>query len=138
MPIAYIARGAQLLLIGDSGVGKSCLLLRFSDGTYTEQHLSTIGMDFKIKPVQFGGTYNTRVRELALATAGRDAPAQTRIKVVAALCQRTSRRVRLHRPLNIAPPVLTKPGRLRAIALSQTQTCGCRYGIQRGKNAFEL
>lgn len=45
----------QLLLIGDSGVGKSCLLLRFSDGTYTEQHLSTIGMDFKIKPVQFGG-----------------------------------------------------------------------------------
>mgnify|MGYP002759695555 FL=1 len=32
----------KLLLIGDSGVGKSCLLLRFADDTYTEPYLSLI------------------------------------------------------------------------------------------------
>ncbi|KAL8300397.1 hypothetical protein RB593_009981 [Gaeumannomyces tritici] len=39
----------KLLLIGDSGVGKSCLLLRFADDTYTESYISTIGVDFTVK-----------------------------------------------------------------------------------------
>uniref|UniRef100_A0A7N2KZG7 Uncharacterized protein n=1 Tax=Quercus lobata TaxID=97700 RepID=A0A7N2KZG7_QUELO len=33
----------KLLLIGDSGVGKSCLLLRFSDGSFTTSFITTIG-----------------------------------------------------------------------------------------------
>merc|ERR1712032_579663 len=45
----------KLLLIGDSGVGKSCLLLRFADGTYTESYISTIGVDFKIRTIEIGG-----------------------------------------------------------------------------------
>jgi len=33
----------KLLLIGDSGVGKSCLLLRFSDDSFTPSFITTIG-----------------------------------------------------------------------------------------------
>merc|ERR1712054_323336 len=45
----------KLLLIGDSGVGKSCLLLRFADDTYTDTYISTIGVDFKIRTVEIEG-----------------------------------------------------------------------------------
>lgn len=45
----------KLLLIGDSGVGKSCLLLRFADDTYSESYISTIGVDFKIRTMVIDG-----------------------------------------------------------------------------------
>jgi len=45
----------KLLVIGDSGVGKSCLLLRFADDVYSETYISTIGVDFKIRTVEIGG-----------------------------------------------------------------------------------
>ncbi len=45
----------KLLLIGDSGVGKSCLLLRFADDTYTQSYISTIGVDFKIRTIELEG-----------------------------------------------------------------------------------
>jgi len=45
----------KILLIGDSGVGKSCLLLRFADDTYTESYISTIGVDFKIRTIEHKG-----------------------------------------------------------------------------------
>lgn len=41
----------KLLLIGDSGVGKSCLLLRFSEDSFTNNFITTIGIDFKIKKI---------------------------------------------------------------------------------------
>eukprot|EP00124_Ichthyophonus_hoferi_P004207 Ihof_evm7s437 gene=Ihof_evmTU7s437 len=37
----------KLLLIGDSGVGKSCLLMRFCDDAFTPSFITTIGIDFK-------------------------------------------------------------------------------------------
>jgi len=39
----------KLLLIGNSAVGKSSLLLRFSDNIFNESFLPTIGVDFKIR-----------------------------------------------------------------------------------------
>jgi predicted ABC-type transport system involved in lysophospholipase L1 biosynthesis ATPase subunit len=45
--INRVALISQLLLIGDSGVGKSCLLLRFADDTYTESYISTIGVSLE-------------------------------------------------------------------------------------------
>lgn len=45
----------KLLLIGDSGVGKSCLLLRFAENTYTQDYISTIGVDFKIRTIELDG-----------------------------------------------------------------------------------
>jgi len=33
----------KLLLIGDSGVGKTCILFRFSDDAFTSTFISTIG-----------------------------------------------------------------------------------------------
>lgn len=45
----------QLLLVGDSGVGKSSLLLRFTDGTFDMSLQSTIGVDFKVKMMKQSG-----------------------------------------------------------------------------------
>ena len=36
-------------MIGNSGVGKSCLLIRFTDDTFSDSYVTTIGVDFKIK-----------------------------------------------------------------------------------------
>lgn len=45
----------KLLLIGDSGVGKSCLLLRFTENNFNESYITTIGIDFKIREVDIDG-----------------------------------------------------------------------------------
>jgi ABC-type cobalamin transport system ATPase subunit len=36
----------QLVLIGDTGVGKSCILLRFADNAFAESYVNTVGVDF--------------------------------------------------------------------------------------------
>lgn len=59
----------KLLLIGDSGVGKSCLLLRFSDDQFTTSFITTIGIDFKIRTVELDGK---RVKLQIWDTAGQE------------------------------------------------------------------
>lgn len=60
----------KLLLIGDSGVGKSCLLLRFADNTYNSDYISTIGVDFKIKTIKLD---NDKIVKLQIwDTAGQE------------------------------------------------------------------
>lgn len=42
----------KILIIGDSGVGKSCLLLRFANDRFEHSFLTTIGVDFNIKTIE--------------------------------------------------------------------------------------
>jgi len=42
----------KLIMIGDSCVGKSCLLIRFSEDTFTTSFISTVGIDFKVRTIQ--------------------------------------------------------------------------------------
>jgi len=59
----------KLLLIGDSGVGKSCLLLRFSDDSFTPSFITTIGIDFKIRTIELEGK---RIKLQIWDTAGQE------------------------------------------------------------------
>jgi len=54
----------KLIIIGDSSVGKSCMLLRFSEDSFPTSHMPTIGklillkvlgIDFKIKTINVDG-----------------------------------------------------------------------------------
>lgn len=45
----------KIVLIGNSGVGKSCLLTRFADNAFTDDNTATIGVDFKIQSVDVDG-----------------------------------------------------------------------------------
>ncbi|KAJ0096352.1 hypothetical protein Patl1_27962 [Pistacia atlantica] len=57
----------KLLMIGDSGVGKSSLLLSFTSDTF-EDLSPTIGVDFKVKYVNVGG----KKLKLAIWDTGND------------------------------------------------------------------
>ena len=35
----------KILLLGDSEVGKSCFLMRYSDNVFVENYITTIGLD---------------------------------------------------------------------------------------------
>ena len=60
----------KILLLGDSSVGKSCLLKRYTDNTFLDIHISTIGLDYKLKEVKLkdGKTVKVQIWD----TAGQD------------------------------------------------------------------
>lgn len=41
----------KIVLIGDCGTGKTCVVQRFKNGTFLEGHGNTIGVDFSMKTV---------------------------------------------------------------------------------------
>ncbi|XP_070834754.1 ras-related protein Rab-15-like [Chaetodon trifascialis] len=59
----------RLLLLGDSGVGKTCMLRRFTESEFDPGHISTIGVDFKMKTLDIDGV---KVRIQIWDTAGQE------------------------------------------------------------------
>lgn len=47
----------KFIIIGDSGVGKSCLLLQFIQNKIRQNHDVTIGVQFGVKTVQVNDKY---------------------------------------------------------------------------------
>ncbi|KAJ8926043.1 hypothetical protein NQ315_009898 [Exocentrus adspersus] len=45
----------KIVLIGDCGTGKTCVVQRFKNGTFIERHGNTIGVDFSMKTVIIDG-----------------------------------------------------------------------------------
>mmetsp|Transcript_23192 Transcript_23192/g.30287 ORF Transcript_23192/g.30287 Transcript_23192/m.30287 type:complete len:205 (+) Transcript_23192:193-807(+) len=42
----------KLLMLGDTGVGKTCLLLRYSNDMFKSMYITTIGIDYKSKFIE--------------------------------------------------------------------------------------
>ena len=45
----------KIMIIGNSGVGKSCLISKYIDNSFRDDTHPTIGTDFKIKNIKFKG-----------------------------------------------------------------------------------
>jgi Ras-related protein Rab-6A len=59
----------KLIFLGDQSVGKSCILNRFMNDTFTEEYQATIGLDFQSKNVQID---NQDIHLLLYDTAGQE------------------------------------------------------------------
>ena len=42
----------KLIVIGDSDVGKTSILVKFTDEQFKSTHITTVGIDFKIKTMK--------------------------------------------------------------------------------------
>jgi signal recognition particle receptor subunit beta len=59
----------KYVIVGDSSVGKSCLLLRFADDQFNENYMTTIGVDFRFKTVS---SNNKNIKLQIWDTAGQE------------------------------------------------------------------
>lgn len=51
----------KILILGDSNVGKTSILLTYTDKFFTETHVATIGVEYKIKSIKIKN-YNIRLQ----------------------------------------------------------------------------
>ncbi|KAK8892631.1 hypothetical protein M9Y10_029870 [Tritrichomonas musculus] len=59
----------KFIILGENAVGKSCLILRYTDNKYQETYVSTIGVDFKTKRIDIDGK---QIKLLIWDTAGQE------------------------------------------------------------------
>lgn len=65
-PFDYLQK---IIIIGDSGVGKSNLLLRYSEGKFVENYMMTIGINYVFRVIALDGV---RIKLQIWDTAGQD------------------------------------------------------------------
>lgn len=59
----------KVALIGDSGVGKSSIMCKYADGTYSPTHSTTIGIDVKVRYIENNGE---KIKMTIWDTAGQE------------------------------------------------------------------
>ncbi|KAB0404573.1 hypothetical protein E2I00_004847, partial [Balaenoptera physalus] len=59
----------KIILIGDSNVGKTCVVQHFTSGVYTEAQQNTIGVDFTVRALEINGK---KVKMQVWDTAGQE------------------------------------------------------------------
>ncbi|KAH9258681.1 hypothetical protein BASA81_003183 [Batrachochytrium salamandrivorans] len=74
----------KLLLLGDSGVGKTSLMMRFTDQTFSSTFVSTVGIDFKYKNIQLSDPVLTGGKPVNLRLELWDTAGQERFKSITA------------------------------------------------------
>eukprot|EP00027_Filamoeba_sp_ATCC50430_P003823 CAMPEP_0168555066 /NCGR_PEP_ID=MMETSP0413-20121227/8125_1 /TAXON_ID=136452 /ORGANISM="Filamoeba nolandi, Strain NC-AS-23-1" /LENGTH=226 /DNA_ID=CAMNT_0008585869 /DNA_START=51 /DNA_END=731 /DNA_ORIENTATION=+ len=63
----------KVAIVGESGVGKSSLILKFTENTFIDGFISTIGADFKSKSVKLNVNNTDKIAKLQLwDTAGQE------------------------------------------------------------------
>ena len=55
VPPVVQAPRLKIISLGESGVGKSCLIKRYCEDKFVTKHVATIGIDFGVKPVEITG-----------------------------------------------------------------------------------
>lgn len=60
---------AKIAIVGDSTVGKTNLMMRYTNEAYVQTHVATIGIDFKVKIVSLEGY---RIKMQIWDTAGQE------------------------------------------------------------------
>ena len=60
----------KVLLLGDTTVGKTCFLMKYTDKTFQDIHMATIGLDYRLKSMKLKSGKNIKLQ--IWDTAGQD------------------------------------------------------------------
>ncbi|OEL13677.1 Ras-related protein RABE1c, partial [Dichanthelium oligosanthes] len=108
------------------GVGKSCLLLRFSDGSFTTSFITTIGIDFKIRTIELD---SKRVKLQIWDTAG-----QERFRTITTDIRNWIRNIEQHASDNVNKILVGNKADMdeskRAVPTAKGQALADEYGIK--------